>query len=501
MTRSVRPREAPRLARVPHPTFALVLALAACGQTESTPADGSAVVYENARLVLGDGGVIENGALVVDGDRIVMVGPLAALTVPEGTPHIDLTGKTVIPALIDAHAHIGYEGYRSWGADAYSRENVIEHLERYAYYGFGAVFSAGTDPDDLALEIERAQRAGEVGGARFVFAAGMAPPGQGPNNAFLEHTLTVAQRTGMTILRGAATPDEGRAEVREIAANGIRFVKIWVDDRGGTQTKLPADVYRAIAEEARAHGLAVVVHQQSVEDMPPLLEAGVAGFLHGRIGPGFDAPLARAVRDAGAFVVPNLGLGERNNERIADDAWLAAATPTDVIARLGAAYDARQQEVSRGRGAGAAGGGGASWGAGTGGAAAAAASAQAAAREQALRESFGHLLTAGVDIVLGTDAGAVPDHFFGYTGHRELEIFVRLGMSPAEAIVAATSRPAARLGLDDMGTLAAGKSADFVVLDANPLDDIRNTRTISRVFLKGVEVDRAALGRRLRGEG
>jgi imidazolonepropionase-like amidohydrolase len=114
---------------------------------------------------------------------------------------------------------------------------------------------------------------------------------------------------------------------------------------------------------------------------------------------------------------------------------------------------------------------------------------------------MGHLLAAGVDVVLGTDAGAVPDHFFGYTGHRELEIFVRLGMTPAQAIVAATSRPAARLGLDDMGTLAPGKRASFVVLDANPLQSIRNTRSISAVYLDGAEVDRSALRQRFTAGG
>ncbi len=103
------------------------------------------------------------------------------------------------------------------------------------------------------------------------------------------------------------------------------------------------------------------------------------------------------------------------------------------------------------------------------------------------------LLEAGVDVVLGTDAGAAPDHFFGYAGHRELEIFVRLGMTPMQAIVAGTGRAAEQLGLSEQGTLAAGKSADFVVLEANPLEDIRNTRTIESVYLQGREVDREAL--------
>ena len=125
----------------------------------------------------------------MEGDRIVEVGTTGELTAPPGAISIDLTGKTIIPALIDAHAHLGYEGYTSWGSQNYSRENLIEHLERYAYYGFGAVFSAGSDPEDLAIEIQRAQRDGEVEGARFLFGAGMAPPGQGPNNQFLAHAV------------------------------------------------------------------------------------------------------------------------------------------------------------------------------------------------------------------------------------------------------------------------------------------------------------------------
>ncbi len=452
-------------------TTALVTA---CAPSDSGPASADAVLYQGARLILGDGNVIESGAMLVEGDRIVEVGNAGAVDAPAGVTTVDLTGKTVIPALIDAHAHLGYEGYTAWGADSYTRENMIENLERYAYYGFGAVFSAGSDPDDFALALEASQEAGEVGGARFVFAAGMAPPGQGPNNQFLVHTVTVAERTGMTVLRGIATEDDARAAVREVAAKGIPFVKIWVDDRGGTQQKLAPELYRAVISEARAIGLSVVVHQQSTDDMPGLLDAGVTGFLHGRLGPSLDEALALRIREAGAYLVPNLGLGELRRERVADDPFLQEAVRPSVVARLGEAFDARP---TGGGGGGGAGGG-----------------------EQALRESFGHLLSAGVDVVLGTDAGAVPDHFFGYTGHRELEIFVRLGMTPMQAIVAATSRPAERLGLTDMGTLAAGKSADFVVLDANPLEGIRNTRSISSVYLRGRPVDRDGLRSRWTAE-
>ena len=438
---------------------------------------GATLLFERARLILGHGGVIENGALLVEGDRILEVGRTGEVAAPLGATSIDLAGKTVIPALIDAHAHLGYEGYTSWGSENYSRENLIEHLERYAYYGFGAVFSTGSDPEDLAIEIQGAQREGEVEGARFLFGAGMAPPGQGPNNQFLGHALALAEETGMTVLRGVASEEEGRTAVREVSAKEIPFIKIWVDDRGGSQEKLPRNVYRAIIDEAQAHGIEVIVHQQNAQDMPDLLEAGVAGFLHGRLGPAMDDGLAAQIRDSGAFLVPNLGLGELRRERVGDDPFLQEATLPEVAARLGEAYDARQPAGATVRG----------------GTAAQGAAARASERERELSEAFSRLLAADVDIVLGTDAGAVPDHFFGYTGHRELEIFVRLGMTPMQAIVAATSRPAQRLGLFEMGTIAPGKTADFVILDANPLEDIRNTRTISRVYLRGQEVDREGL--------
>ena len=435
--------------------FALLMMEPVTGQ----PAD-TVVAFTNGRILTGEGTVLEDGTLVVSGSQILAVGPSTAVAVPDQARRVSLAGKTVIPALIDGHAHLGYEGYGGWGGSHYSKANLIDHLERYAWYGFGAVFSAGSDPAELAREVETARVEGEYVGARLLVAAGMGPPGQGPNAAFLEHVLAVENSTGLTILRGAGTPEQGRAAVRDIAAAGTRFIKIWVDDRGGVQEKMPPEVYRAIADEARTHGIPVLVHQQATADMPGLIEAGVSGFLHGRIGPELDDAMARSMAGAGIFLVPNLGLGELRRERIADDEFLTVTLPPGMAQRLGESFDASP------------------------------AGSVSADYEQQQRDGFARLKAAGVDIMLGTDAGAVTDHFFGYAGHRELEIFVRLGMTPLDAITAATSVPARHLGLADTGTLAAGKTADFVILGANPLDDIRNTRRIEQVYLGGQLVDR-----------
>jgi len=438
----------------------LVLFSVGCVATEQADPSrgaGGAVLLENARVIVGDGTVLENGAILIEGQRITQVGQAGDVRAPGDAARVDLTGKTVMPAMIDAHVHLGYEGHLTWRGENYNRENVIDHLNRYAFYGFSAAFTTGTDPDEMLIQLQREQQAGQFGGARIVFAAGMAPPGQGPNAQLLQSAAVLNR----TIVRGASTPEEGREAVREIATMPIPFIKVWVDDRGGTQERLSKPVFEAIIDEASKNDIRVIAHQQNVQDMKELLEAGAVGFLHGRLGPAMDQELVTLMRRNNAFLVPNVGLTERGQEQVFEDPFLQESIGSAVVSRLRGSYVARPRNSEE--------------------------------QERNLRQGFQTLLNGGVDIILGTDAGGIPDHFFGYTGHRELEIFVRLGMTPMQAIVAATSKPAAHLGLTDLGLISAGMGADLIVLDANPLDDIRNTRQIADVYLRGERIDRAAL--------
>ncbi|MDP1932394.1 MAG: amidohydrolase family protein [Gammaproteobacteria bacterium] len=441
-------------------TLIMIFSLHSANAQES---NGRHVLLDQLRVIVGDGNVLTDAAVLIEGDTIVAVGDSDMMDIPADTTRIDLAGKTLLPALIDAHAHLGYDGVSSWGAQNYTRDNLIEQLHRYAYYGFGAVFSAGSDPDVLALEIQRQQSAGQAGGARLVFAAGMAPPGQGPNNQFLVETLAVEQQTGNTILRGLGNAEQARVAVQAVADQSIPFIKLWVDDRGGTQEKLSPEIYRVVIAEASRSGIATVVHQQFASDMPDLIAAGVRGFLHGRLENGFTQEIASAAQRNNVFIVPNLGLAELRREAIGEDLFLAHTLPAETAQRLSASQQRLPIPVRDPQ------------------------------LEQTLRNSFAMLLNANVDIVLGTDAGAVRDHPYGYTGHRELEIFVRHGMSPAQAINAATSVAARALGLPDSGQIKAGFRADLLILDQNPLDDIRNTRNIHQVYLGGRQVDRATI--------
>lgn len=428
------------------------------------------IAFEGARLLIGDGRVIENGVLIAENGRITRVGRMSDVQRPAGATRVDLSGKTVMPMLIDAHMHMGFENMNGWAAKNYTRDNVVDTLNRLAYYGVGAVFSAGTDPIDLALEIQRDQAAGRIGGARFIFAAGAAPPGAGPNATLLKELATL----GRPVVHGITNDADARQVVKQVAARNIPIIKVWVTDRGGTQQKTTPEAYRGLIDEAHKHKIRVVAHAtDGLADAKDLARAGLDGYIHGVLDA--DDEFAAMVRKNNAFITPAQGLGLRGNvpglQPWFEEPFFQEATPPATIERY------RQQQAKL--------------------APPAPNALTLDQRYQRAARMIKVLQSGGVRIAVGTDAGATPDYPPGYPTHREMEIYTKSGMTPEQVIVAATKAGAEALGLDrEMGTLEAGKLANLLVLDADPRTDITNTRKVARVYLQGREVDRTAMRRK-----
>jgi imidazolonepropionase-like amidohydrolase len=411
---------------------------------------GPPTLFEGAWLFTADDNApIAESAMLVDGDRIVAVGRKGAVSAPSSARRVDLTGKFVIPALVDAHSHPGYTNIRAMTTSAanYGREGVVDHLRRYAYYGVGATGSLGLDRGEVPYEL----RASPAAGAALLRTAGrgIAWPNAGPNAAYWRDAAY-----------GVTTEAEARAAVGELAAGKVDIVKIWVDDRGGSVPKLPPPLYRAVIDDAHARGLRVVAHVFYLADAKDLLRAGIDGFAHGIRDLEVDDELLELFKARPrAFLMPNLPDAPPTDAELA---WLSETLPAAQIARM------RQASPTR--------------------------SAGAQRQFDIQIRSLRRLNAAGVRIALGTDAGATVDgSSFGWGAHTELADMVSAGMTPAQVLIAATRTAAESLGLDRTGVLAAGRSADFVVLDANPIENITSTRRISRVYLRGTEIDRAAL--------
>ena len=445
----------------------LILGVAACAappSSEPPAAARSATIFEGARLITGDGSAsIEDSAFVVKDGTFTAVGRRGQVQAPEGTARVDLTGKTVMPAIIEAHAHLGYWNGSKLAPEHFTRAQLVSDLQRLAYHGVAAVLSMGADRREIAWPLRDELRTNpRPDTARYLSAGGVAMPKGGPFSPLREAVHVVRNE------------EDARKEVQELVAKNADFIKVWQDSR---RELMHRPVIDFLIAEAHRNNLRVVAHTHALSDFKHLLGARLDAFAHPtwrqtEVEPVDDELIALFKAHPEVPVMP--GFWTPRNEIYGarpywlDDPLLAETfTQTEITALENAKTPSDAPQT---------------WASGP------------------VPRSVKRLKAAGVRFVLGTDMGGgfSLEHdptpaYLGWSTHIEMESMVKSGLTPSEVITAATRDSAQFLGLDQLGIVAPGKSADFLVLDANPLDNIANTRRISRFYLRGAQVDRAAL--------
>ena len=431
----------------------------------AAPAWAETTVLKNVTVIDGSGAAPQpNSAIVMTDGKIAWVGPVSGLQVPAGATVKDRSGKFVMPGIIDSHVHIGMMHDVTQDEKYETPENVQADLKQYAAYGVTTVEVLGTDKD-FVLDMRNQQRKGRPAMAR-IFSAGQGSVIKGGYGGLVGVTNPIS------------TPEEGRKLVDEQAAKGVDIIKLWVDDERKTiPVKMPPAVSAAIIDEAHKKHLRAVAHVFYLADAKELIREGINGFAHMVRDQPVDDELLNMMKAKGVWMV-SATLSREMAYSLAIMPWLndpfftRGVTPGTLTALKG--MD-REKAVVMGP-----------------------TRFPGLPYEkkvffdmdrtlvQAL-ENYQAMVKAGVNTGMGTDSGP-NGRFPGFNAHEEMQMEVAAGRSPLDAIKSATSDNARWLGDNSIGTIAAGKWADILVLDKNPAQDIHNTETINSVYIAGNSV-------------
>ncbi len=394
--------------------------------------------FTGATLIDGSGAnSITNGVLLIQNGRVKAIGTKADIIIPENAIIQDVTGKFIIPGIINAHGHVG--DVKGIEPGHYSTENIVSNLATYAHYGITTVVSLGGDKKEAELL-----------------------------RAITDTTATQRARLFIAgeVISGK-TPAEALAVVDRNHRMGVDFMKIRVDDQLGTAPKMPEEIYRAVIHRSHQLGYKIATHLYSQDDARKLLEAGSDLLAHSVRDQPVDAAFIQLLKEKKVGYCPTLTrelstFVYGDTAKFFSDPFFTREYDSLIIQPL--KNPARQLQVRN--------------------------SPSAKTYKQQLPTAMTNLKTLsdqGVPIVFGTDSG-MPARFMGYFEHLEMEMMAQAGLSPQQIITSATKNAAEYLGLKDLGTLTPGHWADFLVLDADPLTDIRNGRKLAGVFIGGKEL-------------
>ncbi len=437
----------------------LTFGLAQQPGSEAASSDSGTVVLSHVRLIDGSGRPpIENASLTVRDGKIVAIATGNNAKAPAGARVLDYSSKTVMPGLINAHGHLALVCGAQNSATCYTNDNVIAELRQYERYGVTSMLSLGVNRD-LIYEVRARQRAGTLDGATVYSAdRGIGVPDAAPPLPHAPDQLYTPK-----------TPGEARADIEAMASRHADFVKIWVDNLHGTKPSMDPAVYRAVIEEAHRNGLRVAAHVYYLADAKALVSDGVDVLAHSVRDQAIDQELLTAMKKRGVFYLPTLTVDESffafaEHPEWKQDAFLRAGMSPELFDAL--TSDAAREKVEH--------------------------DPSLALHKHDFANDQKNLklaYDAGVKVGFGTDSGAIPSRIPGFAEHHELEMMVAAGLTPMQAILCATKTNAELLGIEKTtGTLTVGRQADLIVLDGNPLEDIRNTRKIAAIWHGGREV-------------
>lgn len=417
-----------------------VLTLLATGCVGGATQKPDYIAFAGATIIDGSGGEpIADGVLLIRDGRVVSVGDREAVKLPEGTEVRDVAGRTIIPGLINTHGHVG--DVKGLEGGHYSRENIVDNLEIYARYGITTVVSLGGDRQE-AVPLRLANDT--TGGRRArLYIAG-------------------------EVVNGG-TPDAALRVVDSNHRMGVDFMKIRVDDNLGSSKKMPEAIYKAIIARSHELGYQVAVHLYYLEDAKKLLEAGGDLLVHSVRDKPVDNELVGIMQDRKTCYCPTLTrelstyVYEDTAAFFSDPFFLREYGRQTIQPLLD---PERQHEIGN--------------------------SLSAQTYKKQLPVALANLKTlhdSGIPIIMGTDSG-MPARFMGYFEHLEMEMMAEAGLAPMDILLSATGNAQTCMKLTDVGLLKAGYWADFVILTENPLDDIRNTRSIEAVWIGGRPIQR-----------